>query len=102
MFLLRLIEIITIAFALALILSQVVVPLVTGRKLFPAFRKSRNKIEDEIREVQEQLEDKELQTTLNELHEKLEGHPVPVATPESVSTAPVSPAQTDSRIHFDK
>jgi hypothetical protein len=104
MMLLRLIEFIAIVFALAFILTQAVVPLATGRKLFPAFRKSRNKIEDEIREVQEQLDEKELQTTLHELHEKLEGHPeVPVTTPVSASTATVSPPeQTDSRIHFDK
>ena len=92
MILLRLLEFIAIAFIIAFILTQVILPLVLERKLFPAFRASRNKIEDGIREVQEQLDEKCLQAKLNELRAKLEGRPeAPEVTPVSDSTAPVSP-----------
>ena len=92
MILLRLFEFIAGTIAFVLIFSQVFLPLLTGRKLFPAFRKSRNKIEDEIREVQEQLEDQQLRAKLKELEAKLEGRPeIPVATPVSDSITPVSP-----------
>jgi len=55
----------------ALVLTQVILPLVFGRKLFPAFRRSRNKIEDEIREMQELLDEKQLKEHLEELRAKL-------------------------------
>lgn len=71
MLLLRLFEFIAIVIAVVTIVSQILVPVLTGRKLFPAFRSSRNHIEDAIREAQEQLDEKQLQEHLEELQTKL-------------------------------
>lgn len=73
---LRFIETIAVLLAIAFILSQIFLPLAMGRKLFPAFRKTRNVIENEIRELQEQLDEKQLKEHLEELRVKL-NPPVP-------------------------
>jgi hypothetical protein len=81
MVLLRLLEIILGILVVAVILTQVLLPLIMGAKLFPIFRSSRNTIENEIREVQEQLSEKELKEHLEELRAKLKT-PIGPSTPE--------------------
>lgn len=75
MILLKLIETVLGILAVLLILTQMLLPLLTGRKLFPMFRKSRTVLEDEVRELQEQLSEKELVAHRDELRAKLNGTP---------------------------
>lgn len=51
--------------------TQVILPLVTGSRLFPMFRKARNHIENEIRETREKIHDMEMQNELTSLKAKL-------------------------------
>lgn len=81
MVLLRLLEILFGLIAAVVIITQIILPLVNGSKLFPIFRSSRNKIENEIREVQEQLSEQELKAHLDELRAKLQT-PVGPQTPK--------------------
>lgn len=80
MVLLRLLEWIFGIIAVVLILTQILLPLITGSKLFPIFRSSRNSLENEIREIQEQLSEKELKEHLEELRAKLKT-PIGPTTP---------------------
>ena len=71
MFALRLFGYVFIAFVVALLVTQMFIPMLMGTRLFPMFRKTRLHIQDEIAEVKEQLTDQQLQEELDRLKAEL-------------------------------
>lgn len=53
-------------------LTQVVFPIWHGKKLFPAFRKSTIKVEQERAVIQDELENAKVETEIDQLTDKLE------------------------------
>lgn len=90
MVLLKLIQTVLGLIAVAVIITQILIPLFTGNKLFPIFCTSRNAIEAEIREVQELLSEKELKVHLEELRAKLQS-PIGNATAKPATETTTSP-----------
>lgn len=82
---------------LAFFISQVIIPLVGQRKLFPMFRKTSNQLENQIRETQSQLDEKALKEKLAELQARLNS---PVVTPVESSRVPFD-GEVSPRIHSE-
>lgn len=55
-----------ISIVVIILVTQVLIPVVMGTKLFPYFRKATNKLVDELREVNTQLEEKQLKDEIKE------------------------------------
>jgi hypothetical protein len=65
MLFLRIVEALTGALVLFCLVTQVTIPLFTGRILFPAFRRSRRTLESQLAEQREQEELEALKSHIN-------------------------------------
>lgn len=67
----RLFGMLFIVFAIAFIVTQVLIPILMGTKLFPVFRKSTLAIQGQLAEVREQLNEQALKDELAKLKAQL-------------------------------
>jgi len=67
MFLLTWLQFIFIALLIAFGITQMILPIVSGRKMFPMFRAKRNEIEEKIVDLHEELYDANLEREAREL-----------------------------------
>lgn len=81
---LRLFQIAGIFLLFAFIITQVIIPSLLDRKLFPLFRKSQKKLSAQYAELNQQLYEVDLKDKVDELDRKL--HP----TTPSVTPAPTA------------
>ena len=71
MILLRFLMFIVMIAALAFVVTQIFIPLVTRTTLFPMFRRERTALLKQIQEAKAQLDDEELKVTLSNLQAQL-------------------------------
>lgn len=72
MAILVLMELIAVALLLWFLFSQVIIPIVRGRKVFPFWREKKIELENEIVEAYELLHEKDLEKELAVLRKQLE------------------------------
>ncbi len=73
MFLLLLLRFVIVVLSLMFVITQFLVPLVTGTILFPMFRKSREELLKEQTEIKAQLDDQEIASSIQTLKNELDG-----------------------------
>lgn len=66
-----------------IVLTQILIPVLTGTVLFPMFRKAREELLDEEKEVKAKLEDIELATNVLSLKKKLAEKQAALIEPKS-------------------
>jgi len=71
MFFITLIEFVFIALLVAFVVTQMIIPIVRGRQLFPMFRSERNQLEAKIVGLTEKLDDTVLAKEAEELSKQL-------------------------------
>jgi uncharacterized protein YlxW (UPF0749 family) len=72
MAILVLMELVAVALLLWFLFSQVIIPIVRGRKVFPFWREKKIELENEIVETQELLREQNLEKELAALRKQLE------------------------------
>lgn len=95
MFLLRIVVALLVALAIVGIATQILYPLVSGTVLFPAFRRKRAGIQDEIAETQALIDDQELLIKLARMKKELAEHDAALAKATAVNVNPDPPADVD-------
>lgn len=83
MFLLILLRYAVMLVIAAVVLTQILIPVLTGTVLFPMFRKAREELLDEEKEVKAKLEDVELATNVLSLKKKLAEKQAALIEPKS-------------------
>ena len=71
MFLLTWMQYIVIALFVAFGITQMILPIISGRKMFPMFRAKRNELEEKIVDLNEELHDVDLEKEAKELATQL-------------------------------
>lgn len=80
MFWLRLFQFAGMLLLFAFVITQILIPAVMSRKLFPLFRKAEGELSTKYAELNQQLHEVDLKDKVNELEKKL--HPItPSVTP---------------------